>query len=306
MATSTDDLLRIHSRFPILAFFMSLCNPSTISTSITSSPTIIRPIQSTRSVGLRAHLEHGISIPFTKIRFSISFWQHDLVIHILASLVVVMIVWQTVVLGHKGVIVYACWTSHNPITWVCVAGIFHLLRILTWRLCLGPVSTPTLSNQTKAKRVNPRWCWRLSPEAAGHLEIRHPRMARFLATIFQITGVMNYAYGTLLFSGFTLVAPYYAMRTFTLIGFSSLVSRIIALWLLEVYPDVPVPRVTSDEIEMVNRGVVTSRPVDGYVQFDNESPFGGPRLAAVRLAAVRAAALLWKPFNTAPSGRLNT
>ena len=76
-------------------------------------------------------------------------------------------------------------------------------------------------------------------------------MARFLATIFQVTGVMNYAYGTLLFSGFTLLAPHYAMRTFTLIGFSSLVSKIIAIWLLEVFPDVPVDGGTSDGIEMV-------------------------------------------------------
>ena len=137
---------------------MSLCNPSTISTSITSSSIVIRPIQTTRSVGLRAHLKDGMSIPFTKIRFSIRFRQHDLVIHILASLVVVMIVWQTLVLGYRGVIVFACWTSFNPITWVSVAGIILLLRVLAWGLCLGPVSTPTLSNQTIAKRGNPRWC----------------------------------------------------------------------------------------------------------------------------------------------------
>ena len=49
---------------------------------------------------------------------------------------------------------------------------------------------------------------------------------------------MNYGYGTLQFSGFTLVGPFFAIRTFTLIGFSSLISRLIAIWLLEVYPDV--------------------------------------------------------------------
>lgn len=273
MATSTDDLLRIHSRYPILAFFMSLCNPSTISTSITSSPSIIRPIQSTRSVGLRARLKHGMSIPFTKIRFSIRFWQHDLAIHILACLTVVMIVWQTLALGHRGVIVFSCWTSHNPITWVCVAGIVHLLRILTWRLCLGPVSNPTSSSQTKkAKQLNnPRWYWRLSREAAAHLEIRHPRTARLLAIVFQVTGLMNYGYGTLQFSGFTLVAPYFAMRTFTLIGCSALVSRLIAMWLLEVYPDVPVDKGKSDGIEMVTNKIVASRSVDGYARFDVES-----------------------------------
>lgn len=135
-------------------------------------------------------------------------------------------------------IVYACGTSLNPLAWVLVGGLAHLIRILTWRLSLGVRQIDPISTQNHKKKTRSlRWHWNLSKSAAAKLEVRQTRIARFLAIVFQVVGIINYGYGTLMFSGFTLVGPTNSIRVFTLVGFSSLVSRLIAIWLLEVYPD---------------------------------------------------------------------
>ena len=52
---------------------------------------------------------------------------------------------------------------------------------------------------------------------------------------------MNYGYGTVMLSSTTLVSPDYALGVFCLMGFASMGSRLLAIWLLEVFPEVPVP-----------------------------------------------------------------
>ena len=254
MACSTDELLRVHTRFPILAFLMSLCNPSTISAAISSSPAIIEPAHGIRSPRLRKHLKTGISKRFTIRQVSIPLWLHDLVLHLIALGCTFMIFTQALLVGVRGVISYACWTSHNPLTWVCVGGVTHLLRIITWRLTLGPVT----GEEEGWFKHSPRWHWNLSSHTASRLKLRHVHVARFLAVFFQVVGVMNYGYGTLQFSGFTLVGAYFAIRTFTLIGFSSLVSRLIAIWVLEVYPDEIVESAEAKGVGMISEEEVTS------------------------------------------------
>jgi hypothetical protein len=49
---------------------------------------------------------------------------------------------------------------------------------------------------------------------------------------------MNYGFGTAILSGMMLINPYIALRTFILIGLSGMVAKLIALWLLSVYPDI--------------------------------------------------------------------
>lgn len=84
-------------------------------------------------------------------------------------------------------------------------------------------------------------------------------MARFIALAFQIVGIMNYGYGTVLLSGTTLVHPNVALRIFTLMGFAGVLARLIVIWLLDVYPDV---EVRSDEVlrEERREGVLVVEP----------------------------------------------
>jgi hypothetical protein len=228
MSISVEDLLEIHCRFPILAFLLAMCNPSTISGTLVSTPTIIRPLHSVRSRGLKELLSYGLPLPFG-IRIPCSLWFHDFVLHFIASGCVAMISYQVLVLGWKGVIVFACWTWHNPFTWVSVGAILHLMRVVSWRWCLGPINPEQPWN---------RWTVFIA-RSGSNLTVVRPRFARLLALFFQVTGLMNYGYGTVALSGMMLINPYYALRTFVFVALSSLLAKISALWLLAIYPDVP-------------------------------------------------------------------
>lgn len=238
MATSVDDLVQIHSRFPILAFFLSLSNPSSISTTLSSAKKEYKPTSTMRSPGLLSFLSTGISIPFTNKNISIALWIHDLILHLLASGCVALMFYHTLILGLRGVVVYACWTSQNPLTWVSVGGLVHLLRIFSYRLCLGPMTTND-SNSNPNYTWWSRWHYSLASSNTKMI-VKFPKMERFLTLCFQIIGFMNYGYGTVMLSSITLVNPVTALEVFTLLGFSAVMGRLIAIWLLEVYPDVSI------------------------------------------------------------------
>lgn len=232
MATSVDDLIRIHVRFPFLAFLLSLSNPSSLSISISSPQKEYRTLHTRRSESLIQLLAAGIPSPFTRGNISIPLWVHDLFLHILASGCVAIVFYQTLILGLRGVVVYACWTWHNPFTWVSVGGLVHLLRVLSYRLCLGP--TPDCPNQSKWDRL--QFCL---ASTGSKLAVQHLKVERFFTLLFQVIGLMNYGYGTVMLSSMTLVGPTQALKIFTLIGFSAVTGRLIAIWLLEVFPDGP-------------------------------------------------------------------
>jgi hypothetical protein len=262
MATSTADLLYIHHRYPVVALLLSLCNPSTIASglasdlpfgrSLSSSEKILnsherillarRRLRSTRSTGYRP------MISFLTVRLHISDAQidflHDLILHLYAAGVAGTMLWQAILLGMRGVIVFACWTWHQPFTWIGVSGILHLLAAITWRFCLGPLD-PTLPFS--------RCHWSLS-RSGSNLTLTHPRVARFMEIVFQILGLMNYGYGTVMLSGTTLVSPRNSLVVFCLMGYASVCSRLAAIWLLEVFPDVPNDREEERGMQIVEVG----------------------------------------------------
>ncbi|KAF1849573.1 uncharacterized protein K460DRAFT_119 [Cucurbitaria berberidis CBS 394.84] len=229
ISISTDELLQIHCRFPILALLLSLSNPSTISTSLSSDPVNIRPLHAERSLGLKKLLSYSVRLPLGN-QLSLTLLYHDVILHVLAAGCVALIASQTLVLGVRGVVVFACWTWHNPFTWWAAGGILHLLQALTWRLCLGPI---------KPSLVDPWTRWTSSiASCKSVLAVRRPRIARGLALFFQVTGLMNYVYGTVILSGMMLVNPYIALRTVAVIGLSGLLAKLIAMWLLTIFPDI--------------------------------------------------------------------
>jgi hypothetical protein len=109
-------------------------------------------------------------------------------------------------------------------TWVGVGGLIHLLSTIGWRLCLGPI---------KSSDPWSRWHWSLS-RSGRNLLLAHPHIARFFDLVFQVIGLMNYGYGT------SLVSPENGLAVFCLMGFASMSSRLLAIWLVEVWPEVPV------------------------------------------------------------------
>jgi hypothetical protein len=271
MATSTIDLLYIHHRYPLLAFLLSLCNPSTIGSgfgsglasgrSLSNPEKILhsherillarRHLRSTRSTSYR------LILPFLTRRLRLSDAQidflHDLTIHLYTAGIAAIMVRQAVLLGIRGVVTFACWTSHNPFTWVGAGGILHLLSAITWRFCLGPIdSTLPFS----------RFHWSLS-RSGGNLTLAHPRVARFMEIVFQVSGLMNYGYGTAILSGTTLVTPSNSLIVLCLMGFASVASRLAAIWLLEVVPDVSADEGEEEGILMVKVGKEVSMDLGG-------------------------------------------
>jgi len=99
---------------------------------------------------------------------------------------------------------------------------------LTWRCCLGPM------------RPQEHWTYRsfVISHSESNVMVVSPRIARFLDVFFQVTGLMNYGYGIVILSGMMLVNPYFALRTFILLGFLALIAKHVALSVLDIYPDV--------------------------------------------------------------------
>jgi hypothetical protein len=220
MATSSDELLTIHCRYPVLAFLLSLCNPSTILTDL-HTPKITNRIPRTEPSARYLNLiGHGIEIPGTRFRIPLTNWLYELSLHILATCAASMILYQAFLLGIRGVIVFACWTWHEPFTWIVIGALVHLIQVIVWRLCLAPSYA----------------IWSIA-RAEEKLEIRHIKVVRFNMLVWRVFGLMNYGYGTVLLSGTTLVSPKNALAVICLLGFSGVLARLIAIWVLEVYPD---------------------------------------------------------------------
>ena len=237
-----DDLLRIHRRLSLLAFLLSICNPSTVFGSLTFKSERSRPLQAIRSPSLKRLSPFGVPLPFHK-HIPVTLWFHDLLLHVIAGGCVALIMSQMLFLGIRGVIAFACPTWHDPITWTSVGWILYLLHVVSWRMCLGTISRP----------LEKKWSrWSLYPTRLdSNLTVMRPRLARFFDLLFQVTGILNYGYGTVILSGTTLVNPFFAFRFVALVGVSSILGRLIALWLLSVYPGckIDVYRLNGDEMQ---------------------------------------------------------
>lgn len=149
MSTSTKELLLIHHRYPLLAFLLAICDPSTILSGLNS-------IHHAKSVQNARHMLHSkrskeyrtLMDRFFSIRLLGSDktlktpdFVYDLVLHLIAIGIAAIVMRQAVLLGIRGVIVFACWTWHEPFTWVGVGGLIHLLSTIARRLCLGPINS---------------------------------------------------------------------------------------------------------------------------------------------------------------------
>ncbi len=176
MLTSIKKLLLIYYRYPPLAFLLAICNVSTILSGLNS-------IHYAKSVQHARHMLHskrskeyrtmmdrffsiwllGLDKPLKTLDFV-----YDLVLHLIAICIATIIMWRAVLLGIRGVMVFACWTWHEPYTWVGVGGLVHLLSTIAWRLCLGPIN----SAQPRKRR---HW---IICRSGGNLTLAHPRLAR--------------------------------------------------------------------------------------------------------------------------------
>lgn len=238
MATSSHDLLRIYHRYSLLGFFLALCNPSTILTSLSSlqHPNFIQHagdmLHNMRWNRQYIMVDRFFSIGLLgfKNKLRMSNITHDLILHLATTSIVAVMIWQAVFLSICDVIVFAYLAWHKLFTWVWIGSLINLLSAIAWRLYLGPTN-PSM-----------RWLrfhWSLS-HSRRILMLAHPYMARFSELLFKMTGLMNYGYGTVILSETTSVSPPNALIVFCLMEFWSMSSRLLDIWLLEVFLEVAV------------------------------------------------------------------
>jgi hypothetical protein len=156
VGTSRDDHLRIHKRFPFLALLLSACNPSTI------------------IVGLVWRTDIPPDDVFLKSRIQIDGYKHiTVVLHGAAMAAAGLAIWQAVILGMRGVVAFACPTWYNPLIWVLVGPVGHIIDVVFIRWCI------------EGRRH--RWRWNLS--AVDGLKIRRPWVMRSKDMILTVRRV---------------------------------------------------------------------------------------------------------------------
>ncbi|KAJ7224929.1 hypothetical protein B0H12DRAFT_280447 [Mycena haematopus] len=106
IGTSRDDHLKIHKRFPILAFLLSCCNPSTMIAGL-----VWRTGTPPEDVLLKNHVQLDAYRGGKYIAF---------VVHVAVAAAAGLVIWQALVLGMRGVVSFACPTWISPLIWVLV------------------------------------------------------------------------------------------------------------------------------------------------------------------------------------------
>jgi len=240
-STSPDDLLIVHRRWPLLALLLSFCNPSTLPTNLVSFPEVRNSLYTKRSPSFEALIARGIPLPILGLRIPLSNLAHDIILHLAAFGMAAVVIWLALILGSRGIVVFSCWTAHNPFTWVVVGAGTHLVSIFGWRVCLGPKShshSERIPIRPRQHQVS-RWTWSIA-RSKGMLEVAHPKLARFIALFVKVLGLVNYGYGTVILSAMTLVSTQNALGVFATMGVMSLGARLITIWLVDIFPELQV------------------------------------------------------------------
>ncbi|KAJ7231777.1 hypothetical protein C8J57DRAFT_1730051 [Mycena rebaudengoi] len=204
IGTSRDDHLRIHKQFPILALLLSACNPSTIISGLawrTNTPP--EDVLSSR-VQIDTYRRGKIIA---------------VVIHGIAMAAAGLTIWQAVVLGMRGVVAFACPTWYNPLLWVLLGPVAHIIDFTTSRWCI---------------ESRHRWSWNLS--VLDELKVGWSWVMRWKDMILTILALAQYIYGTVILSSMQLVAPRPALQIAVLFALPAIFAKLVSVFLLELGP----------------------------------------------------------------------
>lgn len=173
---------------------------------------------------------YGVVEP-AKSTVSASWWKRiDIItVHALTGVGAALVTWQTVDIGKKAVLSWACWTDFYPIIWLCLAVVHHLLAVICMRLSLR---ISHVSSTRSADNRGPLRIWDLTQDR-WRVECTAKKFARWGKVCADLLNNVAYLYGTVVFSSLTLVTGYNAIKVLALYGGVAALSRITALWALE-------------------------------------------------------------------------
>jgi hypothetical protein len=230
LGSTNDDLLRIHAQYPALALLLSITNISTVNVRLRG----IRPVETRRTTDL--HVEGSLDVrgkdlgPYKHMiplnqkpsdsRVAIT------VYHCLALGGALVVIWQTVDLGRKAVLTWACWTDFYPVIWVLLSVLQHILAAGCLRLSLRNIAAPR--NQYFG-------VWQLKlTEPELNLQLAHPTFAHWAKAGVELLSNVIFLYGTVTFSSLSLVSGVNAIKVLVVYGTVSAVTRITTAWYLHV------------------------------------------------------------------------
>jgi hypothetical protein len=144
VGTSRNDHLRIHKRYPILALLLSCCNPSTIVAGLAW-----RTVTPPEDVLVKSHVQIDAYRGAKYIAVAI---------HGAALGAAALAIWQALLVGMRGVVSFACPTWYNPLFWLLLGPVTHIIDVTTSRCCLeGPYRWSR--DLSAVEGLKTRWTW---------------------------------------------------------------------------------------------------------------------------------------------------
>ncbi|KAF2107021.1 hypothetical protein BDV96DRAFT_589992 [Lophiotrema nucula] len=224
LSATDDDLLRIHAEYPILAFLLSITNISTTNPyTRTIRPVEIKRLTDTETASsLDAQQKdlgpHNHIIPLN--RNSSDSHATIIVYHLTALAGAAVVIWQTIDLGQKAVLTWACWTEFYPALWVLLGTLQHILAVCCLRLSLRDSADP---------RNTSLGIWQPQLTTAKlDLELAHPKFAHWAKACVELLSNVTFLYGTVVFSSLSLVSGVNAIKVLVVYGFVPVFTRIMA------------------------------------------------------------------------------
>lgn len=155
MGSTNEELILLHTRFPLLALLLSISNIN-----IGNINTIDERLRDAtdfdtvdgRSAGIRSTIHflcksttdngghHGNAHTATSGVKTQPPILALVTLYAIAMAGAALVIWQTIELGQKAVLTWACWTDFYPGLWLFVAVLQHFVSVVTMRLALHNAS----------------------------------------------------------------------------------------------------------------------------------------------------------------------
>lgn len=222
LGNTSEDIVRINAKFPLLAFFLGIISMNKRSRTVHSSFTTSTACVNLGPYGIIEKANAATSVSWSRYIGIAS-------VHVLAGTGAAFIVWQTLDLGRKAVVSWACWTNGYLMVWLGLAVFHHVLTVVCMRLSLR---CSRISDRKSAANRCALLVWDLTHES-WLVECTHTEFSRWSKICADLLNNVTYVYATAVFSSLTLVTGHNAIKILAFYGGIVTFSRVAAAWLLQ-------------------------------------------------------------------------
>lgn len=216
----------MNAQYPLLAFLLSIASINKRSETVA---TVHQSSSRSVDLGQYGYVQRVSRTSYVGIAAA----------HVLAAAGAAAVIWQTVDVGRKSVVSWACWTDFYPTLWVCLAILQHLLAVTSLRLSLtvSKAKSEDLHVEKHSTKQSGLARWNLL-QKDWKVELAYRRIARWSKAFADLLNNLNFLYGTAIFSSLTLVSGHNAIKIMVTYGAIAVFARITAVWVLEEMDEV--------------------------------------------------------------------